>query len=276
MGTKSKAKKSPAKLKYTAMNADKFTLYEQAVQNPAADVEFLTDAFKKKRGRTPLTLREDFCGTAALCAAWVDKKPKRSAIGLDLDTTTLSWAAKNNIAPLGKAAKRVRLLERDVLKTTRQKSDIVCAFNFSYCVFKKRQELLEYFKAAHEGVKKGGAFFLDIHGGSEISDETVEIQEFDGFTYVWDQQPFCAITNESVRYIHFQFPDGTEISPAFTYEWRFWSLPELREILFEAGFCDVEVYWEGATEDGDGDGNFIPQHNAEQEQSWIAYVGAWR
>ena len=45
------------KYKYTAKTADKFVLYEKAVQNVEADVEFLVDTFKAKRGRTPLTLR---------------------------------------------------------------------------------------------------------------------------------------------------------------------------------------------------------------------------
>ena len=275
MGIKKKTK-SKKKHQYSAESADKFILYERAVQNPEADVEFLTHTFKKKRGRSPLTLREDFCGTAALCAAWVKRKPKRKALGLDLDTATLSWGATNNIKPLGKAAERVRLMERNVLKRTKEKSDIVCAFNFSYCIFKQRKDLLEYFKAAFEGVKKGGAFFIDVHGGSELGDIGVETQDFDGFTYVWDQHSLCAVTNEGLRHIHFHFPDGSELNEAFTYDWRFWSLPELKELLIEAGFKDVDIYWEGATEDGDGDGKFVPVKNAEQEASWIAYVGAWR
>ena len=273
---KRKNGKNGKKSKYTAKTADKFVLYEEAVQNVEADVEFLTDTFKRKRGRTPLTLREDFCGTAALCAEWVRKKPKRKAVGLDLDTDTLEWGLQHNVSPLGKAAERVKLMERDVLSGTRSKSDIVCAFNFSYCIFKEREALLDYFKAAREGVKRGGALFLDIHGGSELGDIGTERKEFDGFTYVWDQGPFCAITNQSVRYIHFEFPDGTKMKRAFTYDWRFWTIPEVKDLLVEAGFAGVDVYWEGATDEGEGDGDFVAQGNAEQELSWIAYVAAWR
>ena len=177
-----KRRKKAKKSKYTAKTADKFILYEQAVQNVEADADFITDTFKKKRGRTPLTLREDFCGTAALCAEWVRNKPKRKAVGLDLDTGTLAWGTKRNIEPLGKSASRVKLLERNVMDGTKDKSDIVCAFNFSYCIFKDRSTLLDYFKAAKKGVKRGGAFFLDIHGGSELGDEGSESKDFDGFT----------------------------------------------------------------------------------------------
>ncbi|MEC9466102.1 MAG: class I SAM-dependent methyltransferase [Myxococcota bacterium] len=270
-----KRRKKQKKSQYTAKTADKHILYEKSVQNVEADVEFLNDTFKKKRGRMPLTLREDFCGTAALCAEWVRNKPKRKAVGLDLDTETLAWGTKRNIEPLGKAAKRVKLLERNVMDGTKDKSDIVCAFNFSYNIFKDRATLLDYFKAARKGVKRGGALFLDIHGGSELSEEGAESKEFDGFTYVWDQGPFCAITNEAMRFIHFEFPDGTMLKEAFVYDWRFWGIPEVRDMLTEAGFRDVEVYWEGATDDGEGDGEFVPRGSAEQEMSWIAYVVAW-
>ena len=90
---------------------DALDLYERSVQNPEADVEFLDDVFKTVSGRKALTLREDFCGTAAMCAAWVKGQPKRKAVGLDLCEKTLDWGKNRNIAPLGRAASRVKLLK---------------------------------------------------------------------------------------------------------------------------------------------------------------------
>ena len=112
----------------------------------------------------------------------------------------------------------------------------------------------------------------DVKQEEEIEEET----EHKGFTYVWEQMPMDALSHEGIRYIHFRFPDGTEMKKAFTYDWRMWTLPELREILTEAGFSQVDVYWEGATEDGEGNGVFKKITKAPQEQSWIAYVVAWR
>lgn len=272
------SKKNGKKSKKNGMarKMDALELYEQAVQNPEADVEFLDDIYKEAKGRTALSLREDFCGTGAMCAAWVKGKPQRTATGLDLCDDTLAWGRRRNIEPLGVDAARAKLVKRNVLSGTSSKSDLIVAFNFSYCIFKERAVLLDYFRKAREGLSDDGALFVDCHGGTELGEKMKERKEFDGFTYVWDQRPMCAITNEAVRHIHFEFEDGSRMKKAFTYDWRMWSLPELKDLLVEAGFSKVDVYWEGATDDGDGDGDFILADRAEEEQSWIAYVGAWR
>ena len=67
--------KLAAKGKLTAKNADLHWLYEQSVQNADVEVEFIDRVFRKEFGRKPTFLREDFCGTALLCADWV--KPTR-------------------------------------------------------------------------------------------------------------------------------------------------------------------------------------------------------
>lgn len=269
---KSKKSKKPG----VADKMDALELYERSVQNPEADVEFLDAIFKDVKGRKAKSLREDFCGTGAMCAAWVKGRSKRTAVGLDLCDDTLAWGMQRNIEPLGEDAERVKLLKKDVLVGTEEKSDLIVAFNFSYCIFKERNVLLDYFKKAREGLNEGGAFFVDCHGGTELGEKMKERKKFDGFTYVWDQRTMCAITNQGIRHIHFEFDDGSKIKKAFTYDWRMWSLPELKDLMLDAGFSKVDIFWEGATEDGEGDGDFIPSQSAEEEQSWIAYVGAWR
>ena len=62
---------------------------------------------------------------------------------------------------------------------------------------------------------------------------------------------------------------------AFTYNWRIWDLPEIQDILRDAGFREVDVYWEGATKNGEGTGDFRKTQNAEEEQAWVSYVVAW-
>lgn len=255
---------------------DALDLYERSVQNPEADVEFLDAIFKDVKGRKAQSLREDFCGTGAMCAAWVKGKNRRTAVGLDLCDDTLAWGMHRNIEPLGAAAKRVTLLKQNVLAGIEEKSDLIVAFNFSYCIFKERQVMLDYFKTVREGLTDDGAFFVDCHGGTDLGEKMKERKKFDDFTYVWDQRPMCAITNQAIRYIHFEFEDGSKLKKAFKYDWRMWSLPELKDLMLEAGFSKVDVFWEGATEDGEGDGDFVPSETAEEEQSWIAYVGAWR
>ena len=75
-------------------------------------------------------------------------------------------------------------------------------------------------------------------------------------------------------HIHFKFPDGSKIKKAFTYEWRLWSAPEIRELLAEAGFSKSTVYWEGDDDDGGGNGEFSPEAKGEADLAWIAYIVA--
>ena len=53
-----------------------------------------------------------------------------------------------------------------------------------------------------------------------------------------------------VNHIHFEFTNGSRLKRAFTYEWRLWTLPEIRELLGEAGFSRSTVYWEDRDADG--------------------------
>ena len=272
-----KPQHSPArKPALSAATADRHVLYEASVQDPAADVAFIERVYKKARGRLPLSLREDFCGTAALCAEWVRRGKERRAVGLDLHKPTMAWGSKRHLQPLGVAAGQVRLLQRNVLDGMDEFVEATVAFNFSYCALRKRDEMRRYFEAVHRGTLPEGAFFLDIHGGSESFEVMQETTKYPGFTYVWDQGPYDPITGFSTRRIHFRFADGTEMKNAFTYPWRMWTLVELQDLLHEAGFAQVDVYWEGTDAKGGGNGVFRRARKGKDEASWIAYIVAWR
>ena len=66
---------------------------------------------------------------------------------------------------------------------------------------------------------------------------------------IWDQKAYNPINGDMLCHIHFSFPDGSKIKKAFTYDWRLWTLPEIRELLLEAGFQRATVYWEGTNEE---------------------------
>lgn len=269
-------KAPPRQRRTMAASADKFDLYEQSVQDPDADVALIQRIFVKERHRKPLVLREDFCGTAKLCATWVRRHPERKAVGVDIDIPTLAMARKRHIDPLGEDAKRVHLIQGDVRDSLSHPADVTVAFNFSYCCFKDRDQMLAYMKAVRRGLKKEGAFFMDIHGGTECFEAMEETTRHKGFTYVWDQQPYDAVRGYAMRHIHFRFPDGSKLQRAFSYDWRLWTLPELIDLMTEAGFSRVDVYWEGSDAKGRGNGVFRRVAHAQNEAAWIAYVIGWK
>lgn len=265
-----------------AEQMDRHELYQNAVQSPDADLEFFIDTYKKLRGRPPLSMREDFCGTALLSLEWCKSDPARTAIGVDLDEPTLEWGRKHNLEPAGEVGQRVRLIHGNVLDKPDEQVDLTCACNFSYQVFKTRAALRSYFEAVRAGLKPDGLFIMDILGGTETMDELEEEREVDDedFTYIWDQDKFDPITHDMICHIHFEFEDGSRMDRAFTYEWRLWMIPELTELLKEAGFSKVRVYWEEFVDDEDdedemeGTGLYYEQTEAEQQESWVNYIVA--
>lgn len=274
MPNANKKRRATKKVALTAHTADRHALYEQSVQDPQSDVAFIHRVFRSERKRSPVRLREDFCGTGYLCAEWVKSARERTALGLDLDTPTMKWGQKHHLAPLGDDAARVELRKGNVLDGAKEKVDVITAFNFSYCCLLERPVMARYMRRARQDLVKDGIFFLDIHGGPECLEEMEETTKLKGFTYVWDQGPYDAITNLTKRSIHFRFPDKTEIKNAYSYYWRPWQLSELRDLLMEAGFSKVDVYWEGTDSNGEGNGEFRRRTRAENDDSWIAYIVA--
>ena len=51
------------------------------------------------------------------------------------------------------------------------------------------------------------------------------------FIYRWEQAKFDAFSHDFQCFIHFLFPDGSKIYRAFSYDWRLWMAPELRDLL---------------------------------------------
>ena len=256
-----------------AERADIHELYEEAVQNVETEVEFLIEIFRDLRGRDALSFREDFCGTASTSCEWVRSGSSRYAVGVDIDADVLNWGRKNRIDRLSESGRsRIRLLNEDVMHVHTEPVDVVGAFNFSYWIFKNRSELREYFSRAHSALKSDGLFFVDAYGGSEAYEEQKEKTKCKGFTYIWDQASFEPVTASMICHIHFKFKDGSRIKEAFTYDWRLWTLPELREVMEEAGFSNVRVYWEDEDDEGEGTGEFHEDSTGEADPAWIAYI----
>ncbi len=263
--------------KTMAQRADVHALYERAVQDPPTDVKFFAKTYRKLRGHEPQSMREDFCGTAALSLAWVRAGANRTAIGVDLSRETMDWGLTHRIEPAGpKYADRLELLCADVREPSKTKVDLTCALNFSYCTFKTRAALVEYFSAVHKGLNRDGVFILDLLGGTEAMGEDITDNDLGDFVYRWEQARFNIITHEIRCYIHFLFPDGSKLERAYTYDWRLWTAPELRELLLEAGFSKVHFFWEKTDRGGDGTGVFYEPSYVENQDLWWTFMAAER
>lgn len=275
--TKAKEKQRTKK-KSMAEQADRHELYELSVQDVEDEVQFLEDTYLSIRHKKkPTVLREDFCGTAAAACAWVRGHRDRRAIAVDIDKEVLNWGRARHYDRLPEdAQKRIKIVNDNVLKVHSPKVDMLVAFNFSYWTFKSRDLMRTYFKTVHDSLKDDGLFFLDVFGGSEAVDECKEKTKHDGFTYIWDQADYDPVNGNLLCHIHFKFPDGSKLKRAFTYDWRLWTIPELREILTEAGFSRSTVYWEGTDEDGEGNGEYEPVERGDADPAWIAYIVAER
>jgi hypothetical protein len=271
-----KMAKLARKGKLTAKNADLHWLYEKSVQNAEVEVEFINEVYEKTFGHKPTSLREDFCGTANLCAEWIKLDETKTALGVDYDEPTLQWGRENNLAPLGDRAQAVTLIRDDVRNVRSPQTDVLAATNFSWWGFKTRAELAGYLRNCHASLTDEGMMMMDCYGGPEAQIPQEEEREQDGFDYVWDQDTFNPITNEITCYIDFNFEDGSQMKKAFSYDWRLWSLPETCDLLKECGFSRAVIYWEGTDEDGEPDGEFQPSLVGDLAPAWVAYILAFK
>ncbi|MFK7741991.1 MAG: class I SAM-dependent methyltransferase [Planctomycetota bacterium] len=278
--TKRKAGKKKKKAKketpvFTARTADKHVLYQKSVQAPEDDSKTFARWFKKYAGRELRSLREDFCGTAVLACHHVRNHPDNTAIGVDLHRPTLDWGIEHNVNVLLDDAqkKRLKLIEKDVLKVTSPKVDCALALNFSYQVFTTRKQLGSYIKAVFKGLKPGGVFYMDALGGPDVMQANTDITAHDGFDYHWEQRTYDPISHRLLCAIHFEFPDGTQLKDAFVYDWRLWTLAEIQELFAEAGFEDTHVMWEGTDQKTmTGNGVFRRRAVGDMDEAWISIV----
>lgn len=222
---------------------DKHDLYELCVQS-TADLVPLIAAI---HGGAPCSLAEDFAGTAALSHAWVESHPHRSAIAVDLDADALAKHGQNGC--IAKHAADVR--------TIADPADVLFVGNFSIGYLHTRAELLAYLRHARSRLPTDGAFICDTYGG-ESTFLTGHVhrphpipKSLDGIggricRYTWEQRKADPLTGMVTDVIHFRIEDAgvitEEFDDAFVYEWRLWSVPELRDAMMEAGFASTQVY----------------------------------
>lgn len=260
-----------------AATADKYDLYHLAVQAPDEEVDFLRQRYREIHRRWPRHLREDFSGTALVATDWVRRGRACTAEAYDIDPEVFDWARAHHVGDLKPAAAtRLQLRLEDVRVPSLRPPDVRCAENFSYFLLTRRADMLAYFKGAHDDLADGGIFVLDAWGGDRATDPVREERKLPGgVTYVWEQRSYVPASGEMECAIHFRFRDGSRVDDAFRYTWRFWTLPELGDLLAEAGFRRVDFYFEEFDEKGDGTGVFS-LGSGPVDASYLAYLVAMK
>lgn len=254
---------------------DRYLYYRQAVQSAETDVEFYQNVYKEIRRKEPQIFREDFCGTFALSCEWVKLNKTYKAIGVDLDPEPLAYGRDHYLPQLtSEQQNRVTTLLQDVLSPNLPKADLIVAANFSYFVFKTRQRMKEYFLKVKKKLNRDGIFVVDCFGGSLCQDANEESTRHRAFTYYWEQVNFDPITHRAQFHINFRPHGKKKMERVFSYDWRMWTIPELRDLLEEVGFKKSTVYWEGTKRNGTGNGVFSATSEGEPCLSWIAYIVA--
>jgi SAM-dependent methyltransferase len=236
------------RVRAVAKPLDRYDLYELCVQDAARMAQFL----EAVHGGRPATLREDFCGSGGVCRAWAARSPRHRAVAVDHDPEPLGRLA---------GAARVRAVTADVC-ACRVKADVISATNFPIGYWHTRADLVAYLRHARGCLRTGGVFVCDTYGGATAFVRgSVARDHFlsDGrrVRYTWEQREADPISGMVLDVAHFRVDREGEVlqdvSEAFVYRWRLWSVPELRDAMAEAGFGRVEVYAELADAvDSDG------------------------
>ena len=257
---------------------DLYRYYENSVQTPTEHIDIFSRMFREIRGKDAMTLKEDFCGTFLISCEWAKSHPERTAIGIDLDPDPIQYGKRNGFKELNaKQKKRVTIMQKNVMDILPKKSQVIGAGNFSFFIFKTRAELKKYFVAALKNLSKDGIFVLEMAGGpgfikSGREQRTYKLKGIGKYTYYWDQKSYDPVTAYGMYAIHFREPNGNMRKDCFTYDWRVWTIPELKEIMLECGFSDVAAYWESVGPDGKGSGEYVRTETADNAYSWIAFV----
>lgn len=232
----------------------RYDLYEMAVQAPSIQARFL----RAVHGGSPRVLGEDFCGPASIARAWLALDEDVRAIITDLDAEPLEHAERALDRALGGAAAgRMTINHGDVL-SAKGRADVIASLNFAVCELRDRASLMTYLRSTLVRLEARGVLVADLYAGSSsllrgTSSQTIDTP--DGpVVYTWEQREVDPLSGLVTCAMHFDGPGGQRLEDAFVYQWRLWSIPELRDAMREAGFASTEVhlgFGEALDENGD-------------------------
>ena len=123
-------------------------------------------------------------------------------------------------------------------------------------------------------VASGLAPFFEVQRALELLENIERVLDFEGTRFdVVRANGFDPASHRLLCRMHFVFPDGSRIRNAFVYDWRLWTLPELREALEDAGFRNLHILWETMdSRTGMGNGRMRRVERGRMEGAWYAMI----
>lgn len=232
----------------------KFELYQRSVQNAKKESEFFRKTYRLIYNKVAEKFREDFCGTGLLSCEWVKGNVMNTAVGLDIDQETLDWGIENNVNNLCSGSDRVKLLNQNVLDEfdITQKFEIICSLNYSHFLLPQRKMILKYFTNMVKNLDQKGIFILDFYGGSHIyRDHKYQHNKSSNF-YEFSGNQMNIISNTSKCSLNYKIKKN-KYKPMFSFNFRIYSIIELREALEEVGLNKFKLYIKEINDDDEDD-----------------------
>ncbi len=267
---------------------DPLTCYELCVQSPPHVVSMLRAIH---RG-SPTALREDFCGSATVSLCWLRESQAAGgmsrATGVDLDATALARARQAATAEGVEGG--LSLLQADAVSDPvglDQAADIIWVGNFSIGYIHERADLVAYLRRCRERLmlgrteSGGGVFVCDIYGGAGAFRLGSLTRTHLGpgrevVYYQWEHEAANPMTGMVRNAISFRVVVDREVVAqyprAFVYDWRLWSLAELRTCMTDAGFVHIEFFKD--LNAAPGEPARAVENPAELGEDWIVMVAA--
>lgn len=241
---------------------DKHDCYELCVQSPRHVVSLL----RAIHGNEPIALREDFCGTAAVARRWCEEARARGeparAWAADFDVECTSRAKElSRVAGIGDLLTTIAV---DLLgdrwmgsASEPTPADVLFVGNFSVGYIQTRDVLVAYLRRCKRhldlghGGFGGGVFVCDTYGGASAfqlggHERRHPSRGRELIHYVWRHEaadPTTSMVRNSIGFrVELEGEIVAEYPRAFVYDWRLWSIAELREAMREAGFVRTAVY----------------------------------
>jgi hypothetical protein len=249
---------------------DRYDLYELCVQDAGRMAGFL----RAVHGGDPRVMREDFCGGGGVARAWVELGAEYRAIAVDRDAEPLKRLRR---------IPRLKAVRADVISCG-QKADVISATNFPIGYWHTRDGLVRYLARTRTRLHRGGVFVCDTYGGASayvrgITRRVLRVGPRLVVRYAWEQRRADPITARVTDVVHFTVVEHgrvvAEHRDAFVYDWRLWSIPELRDAMAEAGFRRITIF-DSLTDAVDERGRVYVEPVEDLGRDWVAYLVAHR